>query len=66
MDDLERLWGALLSGDANAIRKTWNDLEDDEAEAIADHLKHMLADAAYSNEQKEAARLALEAIQHAG
>jgi hypothetical protein len=66
MDDLERLWSALLSGNANAIRKTWSDLADDEAEAIADHLKHMLADEAYSAEQKEAARLALEAIQNAG
>ena len=56
----------LIVEDSAVIRKTWGDVADDEADAIADHLKHMLSDDTYSAEQKEAARIALEAIQNAG
>jgi len=66
MDNLQKLWAGLLSRDSAAIRRTWGDVADDEADAIADHLKHMLNDDTYSAEQKEAARIALEAIQNAG
>ena len=66
MDNPEDLWKALLSGDEALVRRVWNDLTDDEASAISDHLKHMAADQEFSEEQKEAARRALEAIQRAG
>ena len=66
MDNPADLWEALLSGDEALIRRVWNDLTDDEASAIADHLKHMAADPEFSEEQKEAARRALEAIRSAG
>ncbi len=66
MDDLEKLWSTLLSGEAGAVRRAWNDLTDDEAQAVADHLKRMLDDEQFSQEQREAARVALEAIRKAG
>lgn len=66
MDNLEDLWTALLSGDAALVRRVWNDLTDEEASAISDHLKHMAVDHEFSEEQQEAARRALEAIRRAG
>jgi len=66
MDDLEDLWATLLSGDAGLIRRVWGDLTDAEARAVTEHLKKMIDEAGYREEQKEAARLALEAIRNAG
>ncbi len=66
MDELEKFWQAMLSGDAGAIRRAWNDLTDEEARAVAEHLRQMAADATYSAEQRQAAQAALEAIQEAG
>ena len=66
MDDLEDLWTTLLSGDAGLIRRVWGDLTDAEARAVTEHLKKMIDEAGYREEQKEAARLALEAIRNAG
>ena len=66
MDDLEDFWTTLLSGNAGLIRRVWSDLTDDEARAVVAHLKRMMEDEGYSEEQKQAAQKALEAIREAG
>ena len=65
-DDLEELWTGLLSGDAGLIRRIWNDLTDEEASTVAEHLRKMIAEEGFSEEQKQAAQKALEAIQETG
>lgn len=65
-EDLEELWSGLLSSDPGLIRRIWNDLTDDEARAVAEHLQKMISEAGFSEEQKQAAQTALEAIREAG
>jgi hypothetical protein len=62
MDELEDLWKALLSENAGVIRKIWGDLTDEEAKAVAEHLRKMVGDETYSAEQRRAAQAALDAI----
>ena len=65
-DDLEKLWTGLLSCDPGLIRRIWSDLTDEEATAVAEHLRKMIAEEGFSEEQKRAAQTALDAIQQAG
>jgi len=66
MNDFQDLWTALLSSDAGLIRRVWGDLTDDEAKSVVAHLNKMVDEEGYSEEQKGAARKALEAIREAG
>ena len=66
MDELEGVWAGLLSGDEAVVRQIWCDLTDDDAQAIATHFKKMAADSSYSEQQRQAARHALQAILRAG
>jgi hypothetical protein len=65
-DDLEELWSGLLSCDAGLVRRIWNDLTDDEAQAVAEHLQKMVTEEGFSEDQKQAAQAALEAIKETG
>lgn len=65
-DSLDEFWAGLLSGEAGQIRRIWNDLTDDEARAVVEHLQKMIADEGYAEEQKQAAQKALDAIREAG
>ena len=64
--DISDVWKALLSENPGLIRRAWGDLTDDEARAVIAHLKKMIADEAYGDAQRQAARVALEAIREAG
>jgi hypothetical protein len=66
MDNTDNLWLTLLSGNTSLIQEAWADLTDEEARAIGDHLRQMVSEEGYSEEQKEAALKALEAIRRAG
>lgn len=66
MENLSGLWDALLSENPGLIRRVWGDLTDDEARAVIAHLKKMVEDETYSDSQRQAARVALEAIREAG
>lgn len=66
MENLSGLWDALLSESPGLIRRVWGDLTDDEARAVIAHLKKMVEDETYSDGQRQAARVALEAIREAG
>lgn len=63
MDDLENLWGTLLSGDPAQIKSAWKGLSEDEARSVRAHLQKMAGDEGYSEAQKEAARQALTVIE---
>ena len=64
MIDLEDFWGALLSKDAERIRKVWARLSPEEALAVRAHLERMASgdDAGYGRLQSEAAAEALRVI----
>lgn len=66
MDNFDDLWLTLLSGNNGLIQRVWTDLTDEEAKEVGDHLRKMVNEEGYSEEQKEAARKALEAIRRAG
>ena len=66
MDNFDDLWLTLLSGNNGLIQRMWNDLTDEEARVVSDHLRKMVNEDGYSEEQKEAAQRALEAIRRAG
>ncbi|MBM4422875.1 MAG: hypothetical protein FJ030_05715 [Chloroflexi bacterium] len=66
MDNLEDIWQALLSEDRGLIRRVWGDLTDEEAKAVITHLRKIVEDETYSEEQRRAAQAALDAIHEAG
>jgi hypothetical protein len=66
MENLSGLWDGLLSENPGLIRRVWGDLTDDEARAVIAHLKKMVEDETYNDSQRQAARVALEAIREAG
>ena len=66
MDDVENFWTAMLSGDPGEIRRAWGDLTDEEAQTVTEHLRKIIDDGSYSEDQRQAAQMALETIQSAG
>jgi len=66
MENISGIWDALLSETPGLIRRAWGGLTDDEARAVIAHLKKMVEDETYSDGQRQAARVALEAIRQAG
>lgn len=61
-DDLEALWDALLSREADLIRQAFNALRAEEKKAILAHLKRMTSEPGWHPEQVASARAALEAL----
>ncbi len=66
VENLSDVWEALLSENPGLIRRVWGDLTDDEARAVIAHLRKMVEDETYGEGQRQAARVALEAIREAG
>lgn len=64
-NDLERLWGSLLSENAGLIRRAWGELNDDEARAVMKQLRAMADDAERAEVQRRAAEFAMQAIRDA-
>jgi hypothetical protein len=63
MDELEKIWSGLLSGEPEQIATTWKALSSEEAQAVKAHLQRMIEDVDYSEIQKESARQALVVIE---
>jgi cytochrome c553 len=61
--ELDQLWEALLSRDPGRIRRAWQDLSDDEAQAVLAHLARMRDDEGWQPDQRAAAAAALRTIQ---
>ncbi len=59
---LERLWSELLSNEAPRVRGAWANLTDDEALAVLEHLKRMRDEPGWSDDQRAAARFALDVV----
>jgi hypothetical protein len=60
--DLDELWEALLSEDPARIRHVWGEVTDAEAQAILAHLTRMRDDDGWTDEQRAAARTALQVL----
>jgi hypothetical protein len=60
--DLEDLWDALLSRDAQHIRAAYNSLAVEDQKAVLDHLINMVNEPGWHTEQRISARTALEAL----
>ncbi len=62
MTDLDQLWETLLSEDAARIRRVWEDVTDDEAQAILTHLARMRDEEGWTDGQRAAAVTALQVL----
>lgn len=60
--DAEALWAELLSEEPARIRKAWLELDDDEADAVLEHLNKMTKEEGWADVQRESAAAALSAI----
>ena len=61
--DLDQLWEELLCGDAARVRRAWDDLTDNEAQAVLAHLREMRDGEGWQPDQRQAAVAALRAIE---
>lgn len=61
-DELEILWGNLLSEEVDKILAAWNGLDTEEQAAIHAHLLRMATEEGWSAAQQTAARAALNTI----
>jgi len=59
MDDLERFWSDVFSGDSALIAQAWSSLGATERAAVVTHLQSILADPDRLPEQRRAAKVAL-------
>lgn len=62
MDDLEKIWEAVLSGDPARIRRVWGELTDEECQAVLAHLRRMRDEPGWDPAQRDAAALAVNII----
>jgi hypothetical protein len=60
--DLEKLWEALLSQQANQVQAAFNSLDDEQQAAIFLHLQRMLDEPDWQPEQRKSAQFALAAL----
>jgi hypothetical protein len=63
MSDPEDIWAALLSENPSRIRRVWENLTDDECQAVLAHIKRMCDDPQWLPAQQQAATIALTVIQ---
>ena len=63
MSNPEDFWADVLSEDPSRIRRVWDNLTDEECQAVLAHLKHMCDDANWLPAQQQAATVALNVIQ---
>lgn len=59
----ETLWDELLSEDATRIRRAWDELTDEECDAVLAHLRRMAYEPDWQPTQKQSAETALRLIQ---
>jgi len=62
-NSIEDFWGELLSRDPNRIKKSFEDLDDSDRQAVVDHLITMTSAEGWHSSQKRSARIALKAIE---
>jgi hypothetical protein len=64
MDELEILWGGLLSRDPAKVRATWGTLSAEEQEAVRAHLVRMATEEGWTRPQRVSAQAALNALRN--
>ena len=62
-DELETLWDALLSRQANLILQAFNSLDKEGKEAVMNHLKRMSTEMGWHPEQAASAKSALDVLE---
>jgi len=62
LNQLERLWGALLSGQPEEIRSAFSGLDTETKKAVLNHLRHMTQEEGWLPQQKQSAQTALEVL----
>ena len=60
--NIELLWDDILSEDAARVGRVWNELTDEECEAVLAHLRRMASESEWQPAQKQAAEAALRLI----
>lgn len=63
-DELEALWGGLLSREAGRVREAYATLAPEEQQAVLAHLRRMAEEAGWHKEQRLSAQAALEFLLH--
>jgi len=62
MDDLDRFWSDVLSGDPLRVQTVWSGLSEEERQALIDHLVRMRDEPGWHSAQRDASEEALRAI----
>ena len=62
MDDLQRLWGSILSRQPALIRETWAGLSEEERGSVHAHLQRMVSEDGWAGPQRISAQAALDAL----
>jgi len=66
MDDLDRFWADVLSGDPLRVQAIWSGLSEAERQALVDHLVRMRDEPGWHTAQRDASEGALRAIHDLG
>lgn len=62
MDDLQQLWGSILSRQPALIREAWAGLSEEERGSVYAHLERMVSEDGWAEPQRISARAALDAL----
>ena len=65
-ETLEEFWDHLLSGEPKRVRDAFSVLDENEKQAVVEHLRRMVSEAGWQPGQRDSARAALEIINHQG
>ena len=66
MNSIEYFWDELLSRNPTRIKKTFEELNDRDRQAVVDHLIAMKTEEGWHTDQKRSAQIALETIKKIG
>lgn len=65
-ESVQELWDYLLSGEPERVRDAFSVLDENEKQAVVEHLRRMVSEPGWQPGQRESARAALEIINHEG
>lgn len=63
---LEKVWGDLLSRDVDKIAKRYASLDTESQATVLDHLRRMLSEEGWHDEQVKSARAAMDVLSDKG
>jgi hypothetical protein len=62
MNSIGNIWEEILSRDPDRVKIAYNSLSDEERRHVSDHLKKMVSESGWHQEQKISAQTAINAI----